>query len=352
MMMSRRELLQAMAVGAGAGLVGAGAVDLGAASLAQAQGGRVLDIAVVGFTLGIHVPSMAAMKEILPSMPGYAPAKTTRFASQRVITQTIVSGQGDIGAGDPIITLRAAEAGADVKIIGLVFNSTSLVFVVNGNKIKQLQDLQKPDAVVAVNSKGDFTHVLLVGPLLKRGVDLGKVTVIEIGGSGGRTKALLAGRVDAVPVHFDQAFEIAKQGNYPVLLDPAKEYKAWFGEVYFATTEWLKKPENKKAAVDLLKANLLAFRRASKDFAWFSDEYRKYSTNEGAAKAPDDTIKPVWDILVKQVNAFPGAMESFTVQNFKDLVPVYKAAESLEGKVDVEKVVDRTYLDQALKELS
>ncbi|MCX5733777.1 MAG: ABC transporter substrate-binding protein [candidate division NC10 bacterium] len=352
MMLSRREAMKALAFGAGAGVLGETMLSLGGRSSVWAQGGRVLDIPVVGFTLGIHVPSMAAMKEILPTLPGYAAAKTTRFASQRVITQTIVSGSGDIGAGDPIITMRAAEAGADVKIIGLVFNSTSLVFVVNGNKVKQLQDLQKPDTVVAVNSKGDFTHVLLVGPLLKRGVDLSKVTVVEIGGSGGRTKALLAGRVDAVPVHFDQAFDIAKQGNYPVLLDPAKEYKAWFGEVYFATTEWLKKPENKRAAVDLLKANLLAFRRASKDFAWFADEYRKYSTNEGAAKAPDDTIKPVWEILVKQVDAFPGAMESFTVQNFKDLVPVYKAAEALEGKVDVAKIVDRTYLDQALKELN
>ena len=352
MMLSRREAMKALAFGAGAGALGETMLSLGGRTSVWAQGGRVLDIPVVGFTLGIHVPSMAAMKEILPTLPGYAAAKTTRFASQRVITQTIVSGSGDIGAGDPIITMRAAEAGADVKIIGLVFNSTSLVFVVNGNKVKQLQDLQKPDTVVAVNSKGDFTHVLLVGPLLKRGVDLSKVTVVEIGGSGGRTKALLAGRVDAVPVHFDQAFDIAKQGNYPVLLDPAKEYKAWFGEVYFATTEWLKKPENKRAAVDLLKANLLAFRRASKDFAWFADEYRKYSTNEGAAKAPDDTIKPVWEILVKQVDAFPGAMESFTVQNFKDLIPVYKAAEALEGKVDVAKIVDRTYLDQALKELN
>jgi NitT/TauT family transport system substrate-binding protein len=33
-------------------------------------------------------------------------------------------------------------------------------------------------------------------------------------------------------------------------------------------------------------------------------------------------------------------------------VPVYKAAEALEGKVDVAKIVDRTYLDQALKELN
>ena len=346
MSVSRREALKVLALGAGAGALAA------VGRTAWAQSGRVMDIPIVGFTLGIHVPSIAAMKEILPTLPGYAPAKTTRFASQRVITQTIVSGQGDVGAGDPIITLRAAEAGADVKIIGLVFNSTSLVFVVNGNKIKQLQDLQKPDTVVAVNSKGDFTHVLLVGPLLKRGVDLGKVTVVEIGGSGARTRALLAGRVDAVPVHFDQAFDIAKQGNYPVLLDPAKEYKAWFGEVYFATADWLKKPENKKAAVDLLKANLMAFRKASSDYAWFAAEYRKHSTVEKAAQQGDDVIKPVWEILVKQVNAFPGAMETFTVQNFKDLIPVYKAAEALEGKADVEKVIDRTYLDQALKELN
>jgi NitT/TauT family transport system substrate-binding protein len=349
---TRREALKVLALGAGAGAISGGILEAAAGRTAWAQAGRVLDIPVVGFTLGIHVPSMAAMKEILPTLPGYAAAKTTRFASQRVITQTIVSGSGDIGAGDPIITLRAAEAGADVKIIGLVFNSTSLVFVVNGNKVKQLQDLQKPEIVVAVNSMGDFTHVLLVGPLLKRGVDLGKVTVVEIGGSGARTKALLAGRVDAVPVHFDQAFDIAKQGNYPVLLDPAKEYKAWFGEVYFATSDWLKKPENKKAAVDLLKANLMAFRKASSDYAWFAAQYRKHSTVEKAAQQGDDVIKPVWEVLVKQVNAFPGAMESFTVQNFKDLVPVYKAAEALEGKVDVAKIVDRTYLDQALKELN
>lgn len=332
--------------------MGGSALDLVAGAPAWAQGARTLDIAIVGFTLGIHVPSIAAMKEILPTLPGYTPAKTTRFASQRVITQTIVSGQGDIGAGDPIVTLRAAEAGADVKIIGLVFNSTSLVFVVNGNKIKELSDLEKPGTVVAVNSKGDFTHVLLVGPLLKRGVDLKKVTVVEIGGSGARTKALLAGRVDAVPVHFDQAAAIAKEGNYPVMLDPAKEYKAWFGEVYFATTEWLKKPENKKAAADLLKANLMAFRKASSDYSWFAAQYRKHSTVAKAAEQGDDVIKPVWEALVKQVNAFPGKMDSFTVQNFKDLIPVYKAAEALEGKADVEKVIDRSYLDQALKELS
>ena len=347
--LSRRDVLKTLALGAGASVLGE--PMLAGGSTAWAQGGRVLDIPIVGFALGSHVPSLVAMKDILPTFPGYAPAKTTRFASQRVITQTIVSGSGDIGGGDPIITIRAAEAGADVKIIGLVFNNTSLVFVVNGNKIKQLQDLQKPEIVVAVNSKGDFTHVLLVGPLLKRGVDLSKVTVVEIGGSGARTKALLAGRVDAVPVHFDQALDLAKQGNYPVLLEPSKEYPAWFGEVYFAMAEWLKKPENKRAAVDLLKAHLIAFRRASKDFAWYADQYRKYSTNPDAAKASNEDLRPVWDTLVGKINSWPGAMEPFTVENFKGLLPVYKAADAIQGTVNIEQVIDRSYLEQAVKEL-
>ncbi|HTU02645.1 MAG TPA: ABC transporter substrate-binding protein, partial [Candidatus Sulfotelmatobacter sp.] len=187
MRMTRREAIRLLGLGAGAGALS----SMAAPRAARAQAGRVLDVPIVGFALGSHIPSIVALKDILPTFPGYAPAKTTRFASQRVITQTIVSGSGDIGGGDPIITIRAVEAGADVKIIGLVFNNTSLVFVANGNKIKSLQDLQKPGTVVAVNSKGDFTHVLLVGPLLKQGIDLSKVTVIEIGGSGARTRALL-----------------------------------------------------------------------------------------------------------------------------------------------------------------
>jgi len=345
MRMTRREAVRLLGLGVGA--LG----TLGAPRSGWPQGGRVLDVPIVGFALGSHVPSLVALKEILPTFPGYAPAKTTRFASQRVITQTIVSGSGDIGGGDPIITIRAAEAGAEVKIIGLVFNNTSLVFVANGNKIKSLQDLQKPGTVVAVNSKGDFTHVLLVGPLLKQGIDLSKVTVIEIGGSGARTKALLAGRVDAVPVHFDQALDLAKQGNYPVLLEPAKEYKAWFGEVYFATAEWLKKSENQRAAVDLLKAHLIAFRKASKDFGWYADQYRKYSTNPDAAKETNEVLRPVWTHLVERLNSWPANMEPFTIDNFKGLLPVYKAADAVQGTVNLDKVIDRSYLDQAVREL-
>jgi NitT/TauT family transport system substrate-binding protein len=341
-MPTRRDALKTVGLGAGMGIVSGFDVF--------AQDKRILEIPLPAFTLGIHLPSVAAMREILPTLGSYAPAKTVRLDSLRVITQTIVSGSHDIGDGDAITTLRAAEAGADVKIIGLAFNSTSLVFVVNGKKIKELSDLQKPDTVVAVNSKGDFTHVMLVGPLLKRNVDLSKVTVVEIGGSGARMRALLGGRVDAVPVHFDQALALAKEGDYPIMLEPWNEYDAWFGEVYFTTDSWLKKPGNERAAIDLIKATLIAFRRTNSDFAWFAEMYRKHSTVNEADKTTDEALRPVWETLSKKVNAWPGKMETLTVQNFKSLVPVYKAAGALDGTINVEKVIDRRYLERALTE--
>ena len=340
-MLTRRDALKSAAIGTGLGMTGS--------LSAFAQAARTLEVPLPAFTLGIHVPSVAAMREILPTLGNYAPTKTVRLDSLRVITQTIVSGSHDVGDGDVISTLRASEAGANVKVIGLAFNSTSLVFVVNGKKIKELADLQKPDTVVAVNSKGDFTHVMLIGPLLKRNVDLSKVTVVEIGGSGARMRALLGGRVDAVPVHFDQAMALAKEGDYPVMIEPWKEYDAWFGEVYFATDTWLK--GNERAAVDLLKANLMAFRRANTDYAWFAEMYRKHSTVKDADKTSDETLKPIWETLTRDVKAWPGSMETLTAANFTSLIPAYKAAEALEGTIKMDNVIDRRYLEQALKEL-
>ena len=341
-MLTRRTALQSLGAGAGLGCIG----DFGA--FAQAK--RTLEVPLPAFTLAIHIPFVAAMREILPTVGAYEPANLVRFDSLRVITQTVVSGSHDVADGDAITTLRATEAGADLKIIGLAFNSTSLVFVVNGKKIKSLTDLQRPDTVVAVNSMGDFTHVMLIGPLLKRNVDLSKVTVVEIGGSGARVRALLSGRVDAVPIHFDQAVALSQQGDYPIMIEPWKEYQAWFGEVLFATGAWLKKPENERAAIDLLKATIIAYRRADKDYDWFAAMYRKHSTIQNAAKTTDATLRPIWETLSKDVKAWPQQMETLTVANVQSLVPLYKRSQALEGSVKVDQVVDLRYLAQALKD--
>ena len=321
-------------------------IGLGSATAAD----RILTINIPGNALGVHIPYMSALNEILPAMDGYGTPEWTRVKRLQTITQSILTGSVEVGAGDAISTLRAVEAGADLRIIGNAFMHTSLVFVVNGDKIKDFKDLEKPDVTLAVNSKGDFTHVMLVGPLQKRGIDMKKVNVITMGGSGTRMRALLAGKVDGVPLHFDQASDLAKKGNFKVMIEPAKEYDAFLGEVWIVSGKWLAKPENQRAAVDLLKATIIAFRKTNSDPKWYAEMYRKYGSKKNMKKASDEEIEVVRQALGKDIGCWPDNMQH-SLSVYKDLLPVYKSAGAVKGTVDVSKVVETKYVEQALKEL-
>lgn len=347
-MITRRNLLQGMAIGAGAGLITAQPFGLRGLTQASAAG-RELVMNIPGNSLGVHIPYMAAINENMPAM-GYAVPKWDRVKKLQTITQSILSGSVEIAAGDAISTLRAVEAGADLRIIGNAFMHTSLVFVVNGDKIQTPEDLYKKDVTLAVNSKGDFTHVMVVGPMSKRGIDMDKVNVIKMGGSGTRMRALAAGKVDGVPLHFDQAADLAKQGNFKVLIEPAKEYDAFLGEVYICSGEWLAKDENKEVAKDLLKATIQSFRRTNSDLDWYAEMYRKYGTKKNMKTATKEEIGVVRQALGVDIGCWPNDMDH-KLSVYETLLPVYKAAGAVKGTVDLSKVVETSLVTQALKEL-
>lgn len=329
----------------------AGVAGLGLQPLAAgAQTKRELSIELLGFALGIHAPGTAAVFEGIPSMPGYAPPTIARVDQIRTLTANLVSGSAHLAENGPTGVFSADEQGSDLKIIGLFYRNTDLVFVVNTDKVKNYKDLEKPENAVAVNGKGDITHVMLLGPLIKNGVDVSKVPIVEIGGSGGRMRALLSGRVAAVPIHFDQASEVESKGPYKVLFQPWEFYKIWINEVWITTGSWLKDKSNARAAVDVIKATTLAFRRANRDFNWYLDMYRKYVTLPSAKTADEKTVKPLWSKLSTEVKAWPDR-NIVSAADFKDLLPLYKAAGDITGSLKIEQIVDTSYAEQAMKEL-
>jgi hypothetical protein len=190
---------------------------------AIAQKGRSLHLEIQGFSLAIHIPEVIAIREELPRL-GYDAPKVDRIESMQVLTQSIVAGSAEAGDADVVSAIRASEVGADVRLIGLVYNNTSQVLVVNSDKVKSYDDLKDPRNAIALNSRGDFIYVMLSGVLARSKIDIEDTTIVEIGGSGSRMRALLGGRVAAVPVHFDQAEAIIKQGNYRILIEPWKTY--------------------------------------------------------------------------------------------------------------------------------
>ena len=268
----------------------------------------------------------------------------------QVLTQSIIGRSAELGETDISSTLQASTVGADLKVIGLVYANASLVFVVNADVIKDFSDLQKPGVVVAVNSKGDWIHAMLSGPLTKRGVDPNKVMIVEIGGSGSRVQALLANRVQAVPVHFDQTPEILSKGNYKILLKPWEEYKVYIAECWVVNGEWLKNAENRRLAIDIQKATIASFRKANRDLKYFGDMYRKYSSIKGAAEMTDEKLQPVWETMSKTARAWPDD-GMFGRDYFKELLPAYKSVSSFAKEPDLDKLIDTSITEQALKEL-
>lgn len=324
-----------------------------AASILPALPARAADkiplrINLLGYALGVHMPTTAAVFDVLPGM-GYTP-QTRRMDQMRTLTQTLVAGAADLGETDPITTMSAVESGADLKIIGLWYRSTDLVFVASADHIHELKDLANPNNIVAVNDKGDITDVMMVGTLLKNGIDPNKVQIVEIGGSGARMRALLSGRVQAVPVHFDQAADVAKQGNFKILFKPWVEFPDWVNEVWVTRGDWLSKKENQRAVVDLLKAEMTCFGKADSDINWYTAVYQKYATLPDAKKATPESLKPLWEGLTKEINAWPRHME-LKVENFSHLATLYKDAGAIRGTVKVENVIEPAFVQQAASEL-
>jgi NitT/TauT family transport system substrate-binding protein len=319
-------------------------------SLALAQQRRALELQLLGFALGIHVPATAAYMSILPAMAGYAQPRTTRLSEIRMVTQAMIGGSADIGESDPPTVMSAAEAGAQFKIVGKPYDGTSLVFVVNADRVKTIADLARPETRVAIGARGDITHVILAAPLLKRGLSLDRMTILELPGSGTRLSALLSGRIDAGSLHFDQVESIMGKGNFQVMIEPWKEFTGWTNEVWVVRTEWLARPGNERALIDFLKANLMAFRRANTDFDWYLESFRKYVTLKDADKTSAPTLRPIWEKLRNEVRAWPND-GNFSVAAIQAMVPACKAADAIRGTVNVEDLVEPRYLQQALREL-
>lgn len=348
--MKRRDFVRTASVGAGSAMLAATPLGSTLIGAAQAQAARTLDIQLLGFGLAIMVPATAAIMSILPSMKGYAPPKTARINVIRMVTQTMVGGAADIGESDPPTVLAAIEAGAPLKIVGKPYNSSSLTMVVNADKVKSFADLAKPETRVAIGGKGDITHVMLIAPLIKHGVNFDKLTVLEMSGSGVRVAGLIAGRIDAGNLHFDQMESIAGKGNFKALIEPWVEFATWTNEVWVVRSEWLKKPENERSLVDFFKAMVMAWRKANTDFDWYLDAFRKYATIPDAAKMTPERLRPIWQKLKDEVKAWPSD-GAFSAKDIADMIPACKGADAIRGTVKAEDVVEAKYMAQAVKEL-
>jgi len=338
---TRRDTLK-LALGTAA--LGAGLGRFGTASAADP-----ITCINYGFVLGIHCPSTRGLLEECPGMG--LDVEMQRFQKGRDIVQTVIGGRGDVAITGPIGVLRSIQAGNDLTIFGNNYLHTSLVVVVNSDAIQTFQDFTKSDVTVGINSQGDITQVMMIGGMLKAGADPSKVNWADIGGSGSRMRALISKRIQASVIHFDQVPKVQKEGNYKILLVPAKQYDPWVNEVVYTRREWLANPENRAKAVTVMKGIITAHRNATRDYGYYKKSFLDYATLKGKDKMPDETVKSYWNTIANEMGVWP-ADNSFKRSNFEKLMPYYVAAKAVEDQpIDLSKAVDESIVADALKAL-
>ncbi len=86
------------------------------------------------------------------------------------------------------------------------------------------------------------------------------------------------------------------------------------------------------------------------DLDWFTEKYRKFASFKNSKDATAEQLRPVWEAVRGPINAWPKDM-GFNVENFRGLLPAYKASGAIAGTVDFDSVVQTQYVGQALDEL-
>ena len=74
------------------------------------------------------------------------------------------------------------------------------------------------------------------------------------------------------------------------------------------------------------------------------------SISSTAAKATDQTLKPIWQKLSVDIRAWPND-GGFKREYFKELLPVYRKAGAVKAEPDLNLAVEPRFVQQALDEL-
>ncbi len=131
------------------------------------------------------------------------------------LTQAVIGGSVDIGQNGYTSSTAAAVSGADVVFIGGISNKLPFQLVVKAD-IKNAADLKGKK--IAISRYGSSTDTAATFAVEKLGLKRSDVAILQLGGEGTRTAAMLSGQIDASLEQYPRTAELEEQG-YKVLVD-------------------------------------------------------------------------------------------------------------------------------------
>ena len=183
-------------------------------------------------------------------------ADTLNVSDGIKLTASVVTGASDIG----ILTgfaqvFPAIENGAPLKLVGCAERQPDFVVITGNPSVKTLKDLEGKS--VGTGAIGALVYAVMAAMFRKAGVDLDKVTFVNIGSSTDVFKAVAAKKVDAGPCQHDFA-KVAAQYNCRVIADAVQVVPQFTNQGSFTTDRAI--AEKRDALVRTLAAYGRAYR--------------------------------------------------------------------------------------------
>ena len=131
------------------------------------------------------------------------------------LTQAVVGGSVGIAQNGYTPAAAAAVQGADIVFIGGISNQLPFQLVVKSN-IRSAADLKGKK--IAISRIGSSTDIAATYVLRHLGLNRSDVAILQLGGEGTRTAAMLSGQIDASLEQYPRTGELVAKG-YRVLVD-------------------------------------------------------------------------------------------------------------------------------------
>jgi NitT/TauT family transport system substrate-binding protein len=252
------------------------------------------------------------------------------------LSAAVVGGSMGIAQNGYAPAAAAAVQGADVVFIGGISNQLPFQLVVKGN-IKSATDLKGKK--IAISRYGATSDVAATYTLKSLGLKRTDVTILQLGGEGTRTAAMLSGQIDASLEQYPRTGELEERG-FHVLADCLELASDYPNTSYVSTRAFIaKNPDIVKRFMMGISDGIHAFR---------ADRAGALKSTAAFLKAKDGpALDKAYDIFTTKV--YPDVPRpsmkgiALVLEELKTRVPAA-------GKVKAEQLVYTAHFDALEKE--
>ncbi|MFW2499840.1 MULTISPECIES: ABC transporter substrate-binding protein [Clostridium] len=270
---------------------------------------------------------------------GYEPEYVPFSGGGPAINEAIVAKKLDFAIYGDLPSIVLKSKGIGVSLIGITNNSLNLDLIVSKNSsINSVQDIKGKKIIV---TKGTIVQNYFQHLIDANNINISDVDVVNAGGDSVST--FLSGSVDGLGTTDIQAQKLVQDGSAKIIHSTVDKLDWSSQNVVLSRDDFAK--DNPDAPVALLKA-LIRGKNLIKDTSDKNEIYKFFDT--GLGEAP---TKKAFGFDGEKFDFASVEINSNSVNKLKDLNKFLLDQKLINNSVDIDKYVNTTYYDKAIKEL-